>query len=233
MEKLVYVVWNHPDTSAEAFRDDWIGPRAAQLAELGARGLAVSVADDDVAFAGKSVISRIPTPIRGIVSFWLDTHLHRAPAEAVVTDACSRIAGYLVVESVPIVNTEHSVPRGARTPGVNTVGFLEKPDHLAYAEWLELWQGRHTRVAIETQCTFLYIQNAVVRPLTPDAPRWVAIVEEGFPREALTDQKVFYAAGDSDEVLGRNRGCMIESCRKFIEFDRLESHVFSQYVLSD
>jgi hypothetical protein len=41
------------------------------------------------------------------------------------------------------------------------VAFLEKPDFLTYEEWLDHWQGDHTRVPIETQSTFLYIQNVV------------------------------------------------------------------------
>jgi len=233
MEKLIYVLWKEPGATADDFREELVSRCSVQLEKCGVRRLAFSVADSDVTFARPSVITRLPTPMAGIASFWLDTHLDRAAAEAVLADTCSRIAGYLVLESVPIVNTKHPTPRGSRTPGVNTIGFLEKPERLSTAEWLELWQGQHTRVAIETQCTFLYIQNAVVRALTPDAPPWVAIVEEGFPHEALTDQKTFYAAGDSDAVLERNRGRMIESCRKFIEFDRLESHVFSQYVMSD
>jgi len=49
----------------------------------------------------------------------------------------------------------------------------------------------------------------------------------------LTDPKVFYDAGDSAAKLAENRRRMIESCRRFIDFDRLESHVFSQYVISE
>jgi hypothetical protein len=233
VEKLVYVVWKPVDVSVEAFRDDLIGPRAAELTALGARKLAVSVADEHVAYAQASVITHIDAPIMGLISFWLDSHLFRAPLEAVIAGATSRCAGYLVLESVPIVNTTQTAPLGKRTPGINTIGFLEKPDRLSYDAWLDLWQGSHTQVGVETQSTFLYIQNAVVRALTSDAPPWVAIVEEGFPREALTDQKVFYAAGDSDAKLEENRGRMIESCRRFIDFDHLESHMFSQYVLGD
>jgi hypothetical protein len=230
MEKLVYVLWKRPEQSADALRDELLGARAQQLAPLGARKLAVSVADEHVAYAQGSVISQMKEPITAIASFWLDTHLDRGPLEAVLRDATARIAGYLVSESVPIVNTTQCAKPGERTPGINSIGFLEKPDSLAYDEWLELWQGRHTRVAIETQSTFLYIQNAVIRALTDDAPPWVAIVEEGFPADALREQKVFYAAGDSDAKLEENRGRMIESCRRFIEFDHLESHMFSQYV---
>jgi len=233
MEKLVYVVWKPPEKSVEEFRDDLVGERGRQLLDLGAKRLAVAVADEHVRYAQGSVITHMETPITAIVSFWLDTHLDRAPLEEAIRSATSRHAGYLVVESVPIVNTTRTAALGQRTPGTHTIAFLEKPDRLSYEEWLDLWQGRHTRVAIETQSTFLYIQNAVVRAVTEGAPPWVAIVEEGFPREALSDQKVFYDAGDSDEKLAENRGRMIESCQRFIDFDRLESHMFSQYVLGD
>jgi hypothetical protein len=232
MEKLVYVLWKRPEQSADALRDELRGACARKLAGLGAKRLALSVADEHVAYAQGSVISQMKEPITAVVSFWLDTHLDRGPLEAELRNATARIAGYLVSESVPIVNTTQRAEPGLRTPGINSIGFLEKPESLPYDEWLELWQGRHTRVAIETQSTFLYVQNAVIRALTDDAPPWVAIVEEGFPADAMRDQKVFYAAGDSDAKLEENRGRMIESCRRFIEFDRLESHVFSQYLLA-
>ncbi len=233
MEKLVYVLWKRPEQDAADLRDELLGVRAKELGKLGARRLALSIADEHTAYAQGSTISQMKTPITATLSFWLDTHLDRGPLEAVLRDVVGRLAGYLVSESVPIVNTTQRVKAGERTPGINTIGFLEKPDSLSYDEWLELWQGQHTRVGVETQSTFLYIQNAVIRPLTVDAPSWVAIVEEGFPAAALTDQKVFYAAGDSDAKLDENRGRMIESCRRFIEFDHLDSHVFSQYVLED
>jgi hypothetical protein len=185
MEKLVYVAWKQPGASVEEFRDDLTGERGKRLIDLGAKRLAVAVADEHVRYAQGSVITNLETPIAAIVSFWLDTHLDRAPLEEVIASVTSRHAGYLVVESVPIVNTTQTAAVGERTPGIHTIAFLEKPDRLGYGEWLDLWQGRHTRVAIETQSTFLYIQNAVVRAITEDAPPWVAIVEEGFPREAL------------------------------------------------
>ena len=102
---------------------------------------------------------------------------------------------------------------------------------MTYEDWLERWQGHHTRVAIETQSTFLYIQNVIVRALTEDAHPWSAIVEEGFPAEAPTDPMVFFAAGSSREKLEENRRRLMESCGKFIDFARLESHPMSSYVL--
>ena len=46
-------------------------------------------------------------------------------------------------------------------------------------------------------------------------------------------EEVFYDAGDSDQKLDENRGRMIESCQRFIDFDHLESHVFSHYLLAE
>ena len=143
----------------------------------------------------------------------------------------SRHAGYLVLESVPIVNTTQNAAVGERTPGIHTIAFIEKPQRLGYDEWLDLWQGRHTRVAIETQSTFLYIQNVIVRAVTRDAPPWSAIVEEGFPAEAPEDPMVFFAAGSSREKLEVNRRRLLESCGRFIDFARIESHPMSSYVL--
>ena len=233
VEKLVYVVWKPMASTVEAFRDVLLEDCAGLLQDSGAQRLAVSVADEHVHYARGRVITHTEDPIAGVVCFWLGTHLDRAPAEEVIRRVTSRCAGYLVLESVPLENTSCRAPLGERTPGVNTIGFLEKPERLTYEQWLELWQGQHTRVAIETQSTFLYVQNAVVRSVTEGAPPWVAIVEEGFPREALTDPNVFYDAGDSAAKLAENRRRMIESCRRFIDFDRLESHVFSQYVISE
>jgi hypothetical protein len=233
MEKLVYVLWKRTDATREELRDALIGDVAKTLAEAGARRLAVSAADEHVGYAQGSVISHLDAAIDAVVTFWLDTHLDRAPHQQALQRVSARCAGYLVLESVPLVNTSNIAAPGERTPGINTIAFLEKPDRLSYDEWLEIWQGSHTAVGIETQSSFLYIQNAVVRALTEGAPAWVAIVEEGFPADALRDPMVFYDAGDSEQKLAENRGRMIASCRRFIDFDRLESHVFSQYVLGD
>jgi hypothetical protein len=233
MEKLIYVVWKEADASVRDFRRRLLGPVAEELLKLGARKLSMSIADELAEYAQGSRITQMSDPICATVSLWLDTALARAPFERAIASAAARYSGYLVTESVPIVNTKQRAPVGDRTPGINTIAFLEKPDSMTYEAWLDQWQGHHTQVAIDTQSTFLYIQNVVVRTLTEGAPPWTAIVEEGFPREALTDPVVFYAAGDSEEKLEENRNKMIESCRKFIDFSRLESHPMSEYILKD
>lgn len=233
MEKLIYVVWRRADVSVRDFKRKLLGQVAGEVVKLGARKLSMSIVDEDAEYAQASRITQMSDPMSATISIWLDTALGRAPVEQVIASAAARYTGHLVTESVPIVNTTQTVPLGERTPGINTIAFLEKPDHMSYEAWLDRWQGHHTQVAIDTQSTFLYIQNVVVRTLTEGAPPWTAIVEEGFPREALTNPMVFYAAGGSEEKLRENQTKMLESCRRFIDFSRLESHPMSEYILKD
>jgi hypothetical protein len=231
MEKLLYVVWRDPALEAAAFRDRLIGPVAERLLGYGAKKLSMNVSDEHSAYAEGIRITRMADPIAATISLWLDSVLDRAPHEEVIAETTARHAGYSVLESVPIVNTTQIVKPGQRTPGIQTIGFIEQKQGMDYEAWREQWQGHHTRVAIETQSTFQYIQNVVFRRLTETGPNWAAIVEEGFPAAAATDPMIFYDAGGSEERLEEHRRRMIESCTKFIDFDRLESHPFSEYVL--
>jgi hypothetical protein len=231
MEKRTYVLWKRPGDPDGQFREEILGATAEKLKRLGLGGLSVNLADEASVFARRLRITRMEDPVAATVSVWLDPALSRDPVEQLLTQVAARIAGYSVRESVPIVNTTRVVPPGERNPGITTVAFLEKPDGMTYETWLDRWQGHHTKVAIETQSTYLYIQNVVVRALTEDAPPWTAIVEEGFPAEAATDPMVFFNAGNSREKLEENQRRMMESCRTFIDFSRLESHPMSTYVI--
>jgi hypothetical protein len=226
MEKLLYAVWRHDATPVAEFRQTILETTAPALLALGVRGLAINLADD-IAVPGLRIARLDPA---GTVAVWVDTALERRRIESLLHAVTPRLAGWLVLESVPLVNTRHVVPPGERIPGLYTVAFLEKPGALAYDEWLARWQGRHTRVAIETQSTFAYVQNVLVRAVTPDAPPWTAIVEEAFPAEAATDPMVFYRAR-SPEELAENQRRMVESCATFIDFSRIETHPMSAYVL--
>ena len=77
--------------------------------------------------------------------------------------------------------------RQAHAPtGSPTSRCCAGPTDLDVETWFTRWHVDHTPVAIETQSTFGYTQNAVVRALTPDAPGIAAIVEELFPIEATS-----------------------------------------------
>jgi hypothetical protein len=229
MEKLVYVLWKHDHLSAEDFKRDMLGNIAKTFLDLGAHRLSVNLVDEFVAHTKDARMTKFDPPISATISFWLDAADDRGPYEDALATVTGRCAGYLVVESVPIVNTTRVAPLGERTPGINVVACIEKPDRMTQDAWIEHWHGHHKKVAIETQCTFSYIRNVVVRPLTTGAPPWAGIVEEGFPTEAVTDPMIWYCADGSEEKLQQNMARMVESVQAFLDIDRVESNPMSEY----
>jgi len=231
MEKLVYVLWRPSGSSADDFSRE-LRSAAAGWSRFGARRVAVNVVDRFVEPSMSARLTHLDPPPAALASFWLDACDDRGPIEAELARHAARIAGYLVVESVPLVNTTHRAGPGERTPGINMIALIERPERIPYERWIEHWHGHHKRVALETQCTYAYVRNVVVRPLTAHAPPWAGIVEEGFPAEAVTNPMLWYRAEGSQQTLEKNLGRMIESVQAFLDIDKVESHPMSEYKFS-
>lgn len=231
MEKLAYVVWKRAGEPDERFKLRLLEEVAPRLRARTVR-LRISAVDDDVAAGTKLHLGKLDPRPSGLVSFWLEQSQERAPCESLLAEACDRVAGYLVVESRPLVNTAQRAPAGARTPGFALVSCIEAKDGLAEDEFIRLWYGVQRDTAIETQSTFGYVRNEIVRALTKDAPRWDAIVEENFPSGALDDPAVFYDAAGDPEKLRRNQERMFRAVETFLALDRIESHPMSEYDFS-
>ena len=118
---------------------------------------------------------------------------------------------------------------GARVEGMCQVACFCKPSELDHDAWLATWQGSHTATAIETQSTFAYRQNLVVRRLTEDTPPCHAIVEENFPAAAMTSDEAFYEAEGDPDKYQANLKAMIDSVMRFIDFESMERLPFSEY----
>ena len=116
-----------------------------------------------------------------------------------------------------------------RTAGLANIALLRRPDDLDEATWLARWHIDHTPVAIETQATFGYTQNAVVRALTPGAPVIAAIVEELFPIEAVSDLHAFFGAADDDDLRTRMER-MVCSTAAFGANQNIDTVPTSRYV---
>jgi hypothetical protein len=232
MEKLVYVFWRGPESAASLsgrFRTE-VAPR---LQSLGAERLQFNIADfTDLsgALVNFSLQNTRPAP-DGIVSFWLTSAFRRAPLELLLSAAFARIAGYEVAESTILPNVLHRPAQGERTYGFSQVTFLQIPPRLSYESWRRVWFEEHTPVGIDTQANFLYVHNVVVMPLTPGAPPFRGIVEECFPPEALRDSQAFYNAVGDEARHQRHQQRMMESCAKFIDFDRIDVIATSEYRL--
>ena len=227
----MYVLWRAGSDSVAAFAHRLTGDVAGSLLELGVRGLQVNVADDAVA-AAVIRVQELDPQVEAIVSVWVDTVMEsaRLPLEDVLRGASARMAGYLVTESVPLPNTTRRSHWGVRTDGFANIAFLRRPDRMGVDEWLDAWQNGQTPVAIETQSTFGYTQNVVVRAVTADAPQFDGIVEELFPPEALTDLHAFFDATGDDDKLARNMTRMGESTARFGATESIDVVPTSQYV---
>lgn len=210
----MYCCWRPGDVDREAWSTGLRAVGATLAAQPGVGTVQVNVDDADVAPALVRITS-FDEPVAAIVAVWVDTATGTigATVEAELGSTCARLAGYLVTESVPLVPSPS--PPGARTPGFANMALLRRPDDLDPATWLHRWQGEHTRIAVDLQSTMGYVQNVVVRPVTPDAPPIDGIVEELFPAEAMADLHVFFDTGRDDAELGRRMTAMTDSVANF------------------
>ncbi len=229
MEKMIFPLWKCSDDSSETFRERLLGPVAEGLLDAGARRLRISVVDADVAPAAGLRQLKSGPAMDAMLSVWVDSAVWRERYLAVFREQVGRYSAYLVCESEPIVADAKLPADGERLEGMCQVVFLQKPPRLSYAEWITIWQGSHTQIAIDTQSTFGYRQNVVVRALSYAAPHYDAIIEENFPAAAMSSQHAFYAAGNDDAKYAANLKAMLDSCQRFIDSDKLDVVPTSEY----
>jgi len=232
MEKLMYLLWKPTAQAVAQFHEHCLHSLANAITRAGGRQVRCMIADDDVAAAGANRIISQPPPFDAVLSFWVDSALLAPQLSALFAQHAERFCGFLVSESEPLRNDKFPPRVGQRTEGMNQVVLLQRPPRLTREEWLHNWLVDHTPVAIETQSSFGYRQNVVVRPVTEPLVLCDAIVEENFPARAMNDREAFYAAeGDTALKIAREKR-MIDSCLRFIDFDRIDCIPTSEYVVT-
>jgi hypothetical protein len=230
VEKIIYLISRQNQQNRDDFATQMKYDIAPQLLAIQPLGLQLNLVDDTVAAGDAMAMESIAPKAHAVVSVWLNSSINRTPIEEILAASGASFAGYLVSESCPLTNTTKAASLGERTPGFAQVALLQRPIRLSFEEWITIWQYSHTQIAVDTQSTFSYTQNLVVRPLTANAPKIDAIVEESFPIEALTDQTVFYDACGDGEKMTRNSQAMMESCGRFIDFDKINVSPTSEYI---
>ncbi|KZS57543.1 hypothetical protein A4G26_15575 [Mycobacterium kansasii] len=228
MEKVIAVLMrDEPD-------DDWCarqrGPVADALVNLGLPGLSVNVRDGAVR-KSLMTLTTLQPPVAAVVSMWTQQcdGDQLAAALQLLHRECARLGAYLVTESVPMAAP--ATEPGCRTPGLANIALLRRPPGMDEATWLTRWQRDHTSVAIETQATFGYTQNWVVRTLIPGAAAISGIVEELFPAEAITDLKAFFGA-DDDADLQHRISRMVASTTAFGANQNIDTVPTSRYMFT-
>ncbi|WP_029923134.1 EthD domain-containing protein [Nevskia soli] len=233
MEKVIYVLWRDPVETPDAYAQRLRLSLAAGLRDAGARGLKINVADTAVEPAAGLRQMHVLPQADAFINVWVDSAIasQRQPFDAVIAAHSLRYAAYLVSESQPLRNRRRQPQPGERTEGFAQMALLRRPEKLGYEEWLDIWHNSHTAVAVETQSNFEYIQNLVVRRLTPDGPAYDAIVEECFPAAAMTDPYVFFDAEGDEAKFQHNLKRMMDSVARFIDMERLDVVPTSQYPM--
>lgn len=204
-------------------------PRALHAA--GASRIRLNLRDATVA-PGAGLVQTWQSPQQdALVQFWMPSAnaRFRAKVDAALAAHARRHAAWLVCESEIIANRTCPAAPGERTRGWSQASFISFRADMPRMDTIAHWHSHHTRVAIETQANFEYIQNIVVRPLTDDAPAYDAFVEECFPLDALDQPEAFFDAVGQPEKFSANVRTMMESCNGFIDFARIDVIPTSQF----
>lgn len=211
MEKVIVAL--RAGTADDEFAARLCGPVATALLDLNLPGVTVNVRDAPVRDSMMTLTTLDP-PVQAVLGLWTQQHYGEQLAAALrlLAPEAAVLAAYLVTESAPMPPPPS--PLGQRAEGLANIALLRRPVGMDEATWLARWQRDHTPVAIATQSTFGYVQNYVVRALTPDAPSVSAIVEELFAIEAVRSLHAFFGAADDAELTDR-MGRMIASTAAF------------------
>jgi hypothetical protein len=237
MEKLAYLVWDRPSRPPEDVRKQFLEELAPRLLALQPRALQLDLDDDDAQVPTMVKVPDDELPVRALVTIWLDAHDHRAPYEWILREAGVRRAGYLVTESLyrDYGGNEHSAarawPDGERSPGIVTLTVFDKPAGVDDETFYGHWYGHQSPMSEWMQPRARYVRNAVVRAVTPGAPRYRAIVEEAWPTvEHVTNLQTFFGAETGDD-LGERIRIMLDSTKLLYDPATMRNYTLSEYIL--
>ncbi|MDE2436755.1 MAG: EthD domain-containing protein [Sphingomonadales bacterium] len=231
MEKVIAALWATPDEGREAFGERLLAQLPQALADAGASQVRLNIRDATVAPAEALVQTWQQPQQDAVVHFWLPSanDRFRGAIDRILAANSASFAAWLVCESTIIANTVHPPRPGQRTWGWSQASFISFQSEMPRSAALAHWHGHHTRVAIETQANFEYVQNLIVKPLTTDAPAYDAFVEECFALDAMAEPQAFFDAVGQPEKFAVNLDRMMESCGAFIDFTRIDILPTSQF----
>jgi hypothetical protein len=234
----MYLLWTPEPTGPDDREQLLVHDLAPQLLALGPRGLTIDADDTGAQVPPPLPLPDDELPIRAVVSIWLDAYDTRARYEEILRAHGSRLAGYLVTESLYTDyggnqwSAARDWPDGHRSPGVLTVTMLQQKRGTAYEEWMTFWHTRQSPMSEAIQPRARYVRNSVTRAITPDAPPYLGIVEEAWPTvEDLVDPMRFYCGGGDAEVMQANMQTMLTHIATLLDLDATRVHTMSEWIL--
>ena len=227
MEKIVFKLWRSDSDSLEKFKKSLLVDLPKTLESLISE-LQINIADEDVNEAAALAQINYSQNPDAIVFTKVASQYYSENIISILQSFATKVEGFIVSESI-ILQDDSKDHQGKRSEGFSQVVFLEKPLEMTEFDWFDHWTHHHTKIAIETQSNFTYIQNTVVRPLQKDSPNFIAVIEECFPSEAMSNPSIFYNAENDSELLLKNTELMMDSCSRFIDFQKIEVIPTSRY----
>ena len=228
MEKLIYLFGETEAGSVprgqSALRERLFAAAPALVAS-GASGLTVSVADvEDPDLDAVNQFNSMGL-LDGQISFWVDHVDRRQEIESILRGLASRMAGYLVTESILREYPARDWPAGAPSPGIAIFTTFPRPVSLDPETFYARWHGSHGPLSLELHPLTRYVRNGVFRPLTEGAPTLDAIVSESVASCAVaSDVEQFYSGRE-------NRKRIVKDLLSFAEIETMSSVVMREYIL--
>ena len=227
MEKIIFKLWRSDSDSLEKCKKSLLVDLPKTLESLISE-LQINIADEDVNEAAALAQTNYSQNPDAIVFIKVASQYYSENIISILQSFATKVEGFIVSESI-ILQDDSKDHQGKRSEGFSQVVFLEKPLEMTEFDWFDHWTHHHTKIAIETQSNFTYIQNTVVRPLQKDSPNFIAVIEECFPSEAMSNPSIFYNAENDSELLLKNTELMMDSCSRFIDFQKIEVIPTSRY----
>jgi hypothetical protein len=237
VEKLVYLVWDRPSRDPDSIKSQFLDDIARRLLDTGAHSVTMHLDDADAQVPTMVPVPEDELPVRAAVSVWVDNHDTRGDIEAILGETGIRRAGYLVTESLykDYGDNEHAQPRdwpdGQRSPGIVMLTIFDKPPGMDDDQFYGHWYGHQSPMSEWMQPRARYVRNAVVRSMTPGAPRYKAIVAESWASAALlTDITAFFGSADGKDVAELIR-IMLDSTKLLFDPATMRSYTLSEYIV--
>ncbi|MFT6052857.1 MAG: hypothetical protein ACI9B9_002513 [Halioglobus sp.] len=224
-------VWKREIYSGDEFRDRLLAVVVPALHALPrVKQLKIAVVDSDVDTASGRRLESFAPLADGVVTIFCEGELDESAVRAVLLATVKGCDVFGVDETVAIENIEHRGIVGERLFGFCQMVFLQRPARLTEAEWRDNWQRLHTPIAIEIQANFAYCQNRIISNSADNALPIDALVEESFIPEAMTSDHAFFGVENDDELQARQTK-MMESCGRFLDYDKIDVIPMSEYIV--